>query len=627
MSTLIALVIVLGLIFIVPILCRKIHIPTIIGFILVGVGLGPCGLNLITDSPAIQAFGQLGILYIMFQAGVEIDINDFSQHHRKAVVFGLLTFLLPLGLGYLTARLLDLSPMVGLLLGAMYGSHTLMTYPIVRRYGLQKNIATNITIGGTMIALTLSLMVLAGVQTHIETGEMDIPTLLIWVAKVAGAMVTILVIFPWLARICFKFRWEPTINFILVIFMMVLSALLCSWAGLSGVLGAFLCGVALNRLIPNLSQLMNQITFVGNSMFVPVFLIEVGLMLNLQAVGSWRWLTIIALTMIGTKLAGKWLAAACAQGLFKLHTHERQLIFGLSHASAAGTLAIATIVYQMGLFDDAILNGAIVMILVLCTTSSFATEYAAKRLSLQEDARLESERVLDDWVMGSVGEDLHNELKELSNLSSLHETEIIECTDWKAAEAMVEHTSKSIALYHENQPLNTIDKMLIAVPPYAEKEHDFISCFGQLRRLSTQIGAKVVFYANEETQTILRALCHREGKYLAASYRTLRDWSEVEKMEQDLEPNDMWVIISSRQSTPSYNPLFSHIPDWLTRQAKYHSTMLIYPEQIIGGDIPDRLLMDIPQASGTWRIVTKIKQSVYELFTILGRTLRPKRRQ
>ena len=627
MSTLIALVIVLGLIFIVPILCRKIHIPTIIGFILVGVGLGPGGLNLITDSPAIQAFGQLGILYIMFQAGVEIDINDFSQHHRKAVVFGLLTFLLPLGLGYLTARLLDLSPMVGLLLGAMYGSHTLMTYPIVRRYGLQKNIATNITIGGTMIALTLSLMVLAGVQTHIETGEMDIPTLLIWIAKVAGAMVTILVIFPWLARICFKFRWEPTINFILVIFMMVLSALLCSWAGLSGVLGAFLCGVALNRLIPNLSQLMNQITFVGNSMFVPVFLIEVGLMLNLQAVGSWRWLTIIALTMIGTKLAGKWLAAACAQGLFKLHTHERQLIFGLSHASAAGTLAIATIVYQMGLFDDAILNGAIVMILVLCTTSSFATEYAAKRLSLQEDARLESERILDDWVMGSVGEDLHNELKELSNLSSLHETEIIECTDWKAAEAMVEHTSKSIALYHENQPLNTIDKMLIAVPPYAEKEHDFISCFGQLRRLSTQIGAKVVFYANEETQTILRALCHREGKYLAASYRTLRDWSEVEKMEQDLEPNDMWVIISSRQSTPSYNPLFSHIPDWLTRQAKYHSTMLIYPEQIIGGDIPDRLLMDIPQASGTWRIVTKIKQSVYELFTILGRTLRPKRRQ
>lgn len=627
MSTLIALVIVLGLIFIVPILCRKIHIPTIIGFILVGVGLGPGGLNLITDSPAIQAFGQLGILYIMFQAGVEIDINDFSQHHRKAVVFGLLTFLLPLGLGYLTARLLDLSPMVGLLLGAMYGSHTLMTYPIVRRYGLQKNIATNITIGGTMIALTLSLMVLAGVQTHIETGEMDIPTLLIWVAKVAGAMVTILVIFPWLARICFKFRWEPTINFILVIFMMVLSALLCSWAGLSGVLGAFLCGVALNRLIPNLSQLMNQITFVGNSMFVPVFLIEVGLMLNLQAVGSWRWLTIIALTMIGTKLAGKWLAAACAQGLFKLHTHERQLIFGLSHASAAGTLAIATIVYQMGLFDDTILNGAIVMILVLCTTSSFATEYAAKRLSLQEDARLESERILDDWVMGSVGEDLHNELKELSNLSSLHETEIIECTDWKAAEAMVEHTSKSIALYHENQPLNTIDKMLIAVPPYAEKEHDFISCFGQLRRLSTQIGAKVVFYANEETQTILRALCHREGKYLAASYRTLRDWSEVEKMEQDLEPNDMWVIISSRQSTPSYNPLFSHIPDWLTRQAKHHSTMLIYPEQIIGGDIPDRLLMDIPQASGTWRIVTKIKQSVYELFTILGRTLRPKRRQ
>lgn len=627
MSTLIHLVIVLGLIFIVPILCRKVHIPVIIGFILVGVGLGPCGLGILSDSPAIQAFGQLGILYIMFQAGVEIDINDFSQHRGKAMVFGLMTFGLPLALGYLTSCLLGLSPVVGLLLGAMYGSHTLMTYPIVRRYGLQKNIATNITIGGTMIALTLSLLVLAGVQTHLQTGQMDIHALLLWVAKVGAAIVAILVLFPWLARICFKFRWEPTINFILVIFLMVLSAFLCTWAGLSGVLGAFLCGVALNRLIPNLSQLMNHITFVGNSMFVPVFLIEVGLMLNLKAVGSWHWLGVIAVTMIGTKLISKWLAAAGTQAFFRLHKYERQLIFGLSHASAAGTLAIATIVYQMGLFDDAILNGAIVMILVLCTTSSFVTEYAAKRLSLQEDARLESERILDDWLMGSVGEDLHNELKELSNLSSLHETEIVECTDWKAAEALVEHTSKSIALYHENQPLNTINRMLIAVPPYAEKEHDFISCFGQLRRLSTQIGAKVVFYANEDTQTILRALCHRKGKYLAASYRELKDWKNVEKVVQDLESDDMLVIISSRQSTPSYNPLFSRIPDLLTRQAKTHSTMLIYPEQIIGGDIPDRLLMDIPQASSTWRIVTKIKQSVYELFTIISQALRPKRRQ
>lgn len=626
MQTLIPLMIVLGLIFIVPLICHKIHIPAIIGFILVGVGLGPCGLNILADTPAVQVFGQLGMLYIMFQAGVEIDINDFKQQRNKAIIFGLLTFCIPLLLGYGTSRLLGLSPVVGLLLGAMYGSHTLMTYPIVRRYGLQKSAASNITVGGTMIALALSLLVLAGVQTKMQTGSMEPLPLLIWAAKVVGVIAIILGGFPWLVRTCFKFRWETTTNFILVLALMVLSALLCTWAGLSGVLGAFLCGVALNRLIPNLSQLMNHITFVGNSMFVPVFLIEVGLMLNLQAVGSWGWLGIVAAVMIVTKLAGKWLAAACVQGLFRLQANERQLIFGLSHATAAGTLAIVTIVYQMGLFDDAILNGAIVMILVLCTTASFATEYAAKRLSLQEDARLESERVLDDWLMGSVGEDLHKELKELSNLSSLHETEIVECADWKEVETMVEHTSKSIAIYHENQPLNTIDRMLIAVPPYAEKEHDFISCFGQLRRLSSQIGAKVVFYATEQTQTILRALCNRPGKYLAASYRTINEWQDTRKVIQDLEDNDMLVLISSRKSTPSYNPLFTRIPDILTQQAATHSTMLIYPEQIIGGDIPDHLLMDIPQASGTWRVVTTVKQTLYELFTKLSKALRPKRR-
>ncbi|MCQ2325305.1 MAG: cation:proton antiporter, partial [Paludibacteraceae bacterium] len=372
MQTLIPLMIVLGLIFIVPLICHKIHIPAIIGFILVGVGLGPCGLNILADTPAVQVFGQLGMLYIMFQAGVEIDINDFKQQRNKAIIFGLLTFCIPLLLGYGTSRLLGLSPVVGLLLGAMYGSHTLMTYPIVRRYGLQKSAASNITVGGTMIALALSLLVLAGVQTKMQTGSMELIPLLIWAAKVVGVIALILGGFPWLVRTCFKFRWETTTNFILVFAVTVLSALLCTWAGLSGVLGAFLCGVALNRLIPNLSQLMNHITFVGNSMFVPVFLIEVGLMLNLQAVGSWGWLGIVAAVMIVTKLVGKWLAAACTQWLFRLQANERQLIFGLSHATAAGTLAIVTIVYQMGLFDDAILNGAIVMILVLCTTASFA---------------------------------------------------------------------------------------------------------------------------------------------------------------------------------------------------------------------------------------------------------------
>ena len=609
----------LAVVFVVPLLSHKIHIPSIVGFILVGIALGPQGLDWISNTPTIQMLGQMGILYIMFQAGVEIDINDLKQHRLKALFFGLATFFLPLICGYFGSMALGLSPLTGLLLGAMYGSHTLMTYPMVTRYGLQKNVASNLTVGGTMIALALSLLVLAGVQASTQVGNDS--NLLITFAKIIIALVIIVVGLPWGVKAIFKCRLDPIANFILVILALVLSAILSEWAGLSAVLGAFLCGVGLNRLIPTLSPLMNRITFVGNSMFVPVFLLQVGLMINLQACGS-KMVLFIALIMIATKLVSKWLAAFVTQRVFHLQPMERQLIFGLSHATAAGTLAIVTIGYQMGFFNDAILNGSILMILVLCTTASFITEHAAKQLALQENARLQSERISDDWLMGSVGEDLHKELKELSNLSSLHETEIVECSDWKEVEGLVEHTSKSIAIYHEVQPLNTIDRMLVLVPRYAEKEHDFISCFGQLRRLSSQIGAKVIFYAHEDTQLILKALCHRPGKYLAASYRELKDWSEAAKVELSLQENDMLVIISSRRSTPSYDPRFSRIPALLTSCGEHFSTMLVYPEQIIGGDIPESLIMDIPQPSGVWKIVTTIKSTLYELFAKLSRNLR-----
>ena len=365
LSPLLILTLVIGIIWFVPLACRKIHVPSIVGFIVAGVLIGPSVFNLVGEGPTLNLLGALGMLFIMFQSGSEIDINDFKQYKYRSLFFGLCTFFIPMALGVLTSRyLLDFSWASSLLLGAMYGSHTLMTYPIVSRYGVQKNMAVNITVGATMVAITLSLIVLAVVEGWNNSAQTATDYVLQFVLLIVF-LFSVLWLFPRIARIFFKRYREPVSGFTIVMLMLVGSALLADMAGLEGILGAFICGVSLNRLLPNRSPLMGRITFVGNSVFVPLFLISVGLMIDVNAFWSGWTTAIIAVVMIVTKLVGKAVSAWIAQVVFRFSKHERQLIFGLSHATAAGTLAIVTIAFQMGLLSDEVLNAAVLMILVL----------------------------------------------------------------------------------------------------------------------------------------------------------------------------------------------------------------------------------------------------------------------
>ena len=599
---------VLATILFVPMVCRKIRIPSIVGFILVGIAVGPYGFNLLGESTAIQTLGKIGMLYIMLQAGIEVDINDFRQQRTRAVVFGFYSFILPFVLGLVTSLLLGFNGVTSTLLGAMYGSHTLMTYPIVSRYGVQKNAAANIAVGGTMLTITLSLLVLAILRSNFALTN----TISTWgmIARMVATLLIITLVFPWLAQRFFKKWSDPTSGFLIVMTMMVVSALLADWAGLEGILGAFICGVSLNRLVPNLSPVMQRINFVGNNLFVPLFLLGIGMMIDVSLLWS-GWTTILlAVVMISTKLAGKWLASWLAQKSFSLQADERRLMFGLTHATAAGTLAIVTIGYEAGIFSPEILNAAVLMILVLCTSASFVTEYAAKQLALQEEARLEIDKDDDSWLVMSVAENRLYELQELSELSELPQPEFASESDWTEAARLINSQSKATIIYHPVQPLNTISRILVAVPRYAEKEHDFISCFGLVRRLSSQIGAKVVFFTNEETQKALQAFCRRKGKFLRASYREMEDWEDVLIMAKQMRPDDMIVMVNARPSTPSYNPLFDQVPDMLERFFADHNHMVVYPEQETGSAVPDLLTGDTPQASRTWKIVSAIKQAV-----------------
>ncbi len=607
------LALIIGIIWLVPPVCRKLHVPSIVGFILVGIAIGDYGFGVLAATQTVQALGKLGMLYIMLQAGIEIDLNNFSQYRRQALFQGVLSFLLPFLLGLATSRwILGFEWNTSMLLGAMYGSHTLMTYPIVSRYGVQQQRSVNIVVGGTMLTITLSLLVLAALKGKLLSTT-DTSFWWTFALRTAVFAVVVLQLFPFITRRAFLKDHDPMFCYMLVMAMLVSAAWLAEWAGLEGILGAFVCGVVLNKYVPNRSPLMQRINFIGNSLFVPLFLIGVGMLINIHLLWD-SWMTVaIAGVMIATKLSSKWLSSWITQLVFHLSAMERQLIFGLTHATAAGTLAIVTIGFQIGMFDAYILNGAVLMILLLCTTASFVTEHAAKELALQEESHMEYERHDNSWLLLSVGEEIMPQLQELGQLSELYRTEVAVEPDWQTTQELIERTPRSVIVYHPTQTLSTVARLLVAVPRYAEKEHDFVSCFGQIRRLSSQIGAKVVFFCEEDTRAAIQALCRRKGKYLRASYREMGDWEEVLMIAKEVKTDDMVVMLSARKATPSYNPLFEQIPDMLTRFFQDNSYLLIYPEQLTGEAGTNQLLTEHVPHSRVWHAIGQFKRWIQKI--------------
>lgn len=596
-STALTLALVLGAILVVPLVCERIRIPSIIGFILAGMVLGPNMLGWLQETKTVHILGYLGMLYILFQSGVELDRNDFRQYRRSAIWFGLLTFALPTVLGLGVAHyVLGLNWWPSLLIAAMLGSHTLMTYPIAARYGIQRNRAVNVAVGGSMIAITLALLMLVVVESlqpqmapKEHSGWLTVVREVLLLGTFIG--VTMWGI-PKVAQELLKRRISTESQFVMVMLMVVVSAILAEAAGMNAILGAFLCGLTLNTKIPNRSPLMERINFAGGTIFVPVFLLGVGMMIDVAACWSGLWVWVLAMTMIVTKLVGKWLASRYIQWSKDWTKDERRMLFGLTHSAAAGTLAIATIGYHSGILDGSMMDATILMILVLCMTASVVTEQAARPISLAEQAWLESDRVEDRWQLVKVekfkveklnAEKLkdsnYSELRELAALSQLPDPVYITARDWKDALQHIEHSWESTIVYHERQPLSTISRILVAVPRHAEKEHDFISCFGQIRRLSSEIGAKVVFYCTEETEQALQAFCRRPGKYLRARYERLDDFQNILMVQKAAKDDDLIVILQARKNTTSYDSVFRLLPNMLGKFFDKNSWIVLYPEQ------------------------------------------------
>lgn len=376
----------------IPLLLNKIKVPHLLGLIIAGAIIGPNGFGVLSRDSSVVVTGTTGLLYIMFLAGLEIDMADFKKNKWKSIIFSLFTFAVPFILGLIGGYyILGFSILTSILFASLFSSHTLIVYPMVSSLGIAKNLSVNITVGGTMITDVLSLLVLAAI-VGMSQGEVGTA---FWI-KLSVSMIVftliVLLVFPIIARWFFKNVEDKISQYLFVIVMIYLAALLAEIAGIESIIGAFFAGLALNKLIPHTSSLMNRVEFVGNAIFIPFFLISVGMLIDFNVfIQSWETLWVAAIMLVAS-IGGKYVAAMLTKKTFKLTNDEGQLIFGMSSASAAATLASVMVGYNIiigendagepiRLLNEHVLNGSILLILVSCTISSFVSMASAQRIA------------------------------------------------------------------------------------------------------------------------------------------------------------------------------------------------------------------------------------------------------
>ncbi len=377
---------ILFIILLAPILLKRLNMPGIIGLIISGMIIGPYGLNILNKSSAVELFSTIGLLYIMFIAGLDLDLNEFRIHRNKSLVFGFFTFIIPLTVGFpVCYYYLGYGFDAGLLTASMFSTHTLVAYPIVSKLGIAKNQAVAVAVGGTILTDTAVLILLAIIMGK-HAGSLDGGFWLRLGGSLTIFSAVMFLLIPRIAKWFFrKLESEKHAHYIFVLAVVFFSAFLAEVGGVEPIIGAFVAGLALNRLIPHSSALMNRIEFMGNALFIPFFLIAVGMIVDIRVLLKGPTALIVAVTLSIVALIGKWLAAWFSGLIFKYSSAQRQLIFGLSSAHAAATLAVILVGYKAGILDENILNGTIILILFTCIVASIATERAAKKILLSDE--------------------------------------------------------------------------------------------------------------------------------------------------------------------------------------------------------------------------------------------------
>ncbi len=395
--------VVLLIILLAPIIMGKLRIPHIIGMVLAGIVVGKYGLNILVRDNSFELFGRVGLYYIMFLAALEMDMESIRKNRNRLLIFALLTFTVPLLLTYFMGiHLLNYGITASLLLGCIMASNTLVAYPIVSRYGLQRKPSVTLSVGSSIISLIFSLIMLAAIVAS-NKGEGSIGFWLFFVSKFVIYCAAAIFLLPRLTRWFLRRYSDAVMQFIFVLASLFLCAALSAAIGLEGIFGAFLSGLILNRYIPSVSPLKNRLEFIGNAVFIPYFLIGVGMLINVRLLftgGGILW-AVICITLFGT--LGKAIAAYAACFGFRMPISSGHMMFGMTSAHAAG--AIAMVMVGMNLLGEdgaplvsaQMLNAVIVMILFTCIISSVITEQSAQRIILRDkELPVEAHRKAND---------------------------------------------------------------------------------------------------------------------------------------------------------------------------------------------------------------------------------------
>lgn len=687
---------VLTIILFAPMILGRLRIPHIIGMILAGVVVGKYGFNILERDSSFELFGKVGLYYIMFLAGLEMDMDDFKKNRTKGLVFGMFTFLVPMGLGIWSSMdLLGYGFLTSVLLASMYASHTLIAYPIVSRYGLSRQRTVSITIGGTAVTVVLALMVLAVIGGMYKGGDAGGLYWVMLVARVLLLFVLIIFLMPRISRWFFRTYEDAVMQFVFVLAMVFLGGGLMELVGMEGILGAFLAGLILNRFVPHVSPLMNRLEFVGNALFIPYFLIGVGMIIDVRCLFTEGEALKVAVVMTVVATFSKWLAAWITQKIYRMKTTERSLMFGLSNAQAAATLAAVLIGHDIimengeRLLSDDVLNGTVVMILFTCIISSIVTERAARKMVTQENLSeggegKEQERILipvanPETIEGLVGMALMmrhpkqkeslvalsvindnntSETKELIGKRNLERTAMVAASadasvktvlryDLNIAQGIIhtqrEHavtdiviglhrktnlmdsffgtmtenllkgTNRQIMIAKLLLPVNTLRRIVVAVPDKAEYEKGFLKWVAQLCRMGRQLGCRVHFFATEDTSKHLRALAEKQDAKTYTEFSLLEEWDDLLLLTGQVNYDHLFVVVSSRKGSISYQASFERLPSQVSKYFANNSLLIVYPDQL--GDDPQEIVsFSDPRGQTETRVYDNVGKWFYKWF-------------
>ena len=676
-----------------PMVLGRLRIPHIIGMILAGVVIGEHGFNILARDSSFELFGKVGLYYIMFLAGLEMNMGDFKKNRGKAVVLGLLAFVIPMALGFITnMTVLKYGFITSVLLASMYASHTLVAYPIVIRYGVSRHRSVSIAVGGTAVTDTLTLLVLA-VIGGLFKGESSEMFWLWLVVKVIFLGFLIIFFFPRIGRWFFRKYDDNVMQFIFVLAMVFLGAGLMEFVGMEGILGAFLAGLVLNRLIPHVSPLMNHLEFVGNALFIPYFLIGVGMLIDIKILFGHGDALKVAVVMTTVALASKWIASWLTQKIYKMKAIERELMFGLSNAQAAATLAAVLVGYNIilpsgeRLLNEDVLNGTIVLILFTCIISSFATERAARKLAMNEaqldaeDKKNIPEKILIPVANPETIEELINlslvirDSKQRNNLMALnvindnssseqlesrgkrnleraamiaasadvsltqisrydlniasgiiHTAKEYEVTDviiglhrkvnivdsffGNLADSLLKGLHREVMIAKFLMPVNTLRRIIIAVPPKAEYEAGFQKWVGHFCRMASILGCRAHFFANEQTLGYLQQLVKNKYGLTMTDFSHLDDWDDLLLLTGQVNYDHLLVIISARRGSISYDTAFEKLPAQLGKYFSNNSLIILYPDQL--GEPQEALSFSNPRGSNESQHDEKVGKWFYK---------------